>query len=679
MLPFLLPLGLLVLLAIAPKDWLPGSLSSLETASYLAISLAFGIGLTRSGVARAGRIWLSKRSSRQWQLGLFFLAFISQAAVALWVFNRLPGTADAESMWFQARLFSEGSVTGISPPAKLFHMFAILSKDYGVDLWCSMYPPGWAALWVPAAWLNLPWLVNPVLGGFLAIVIYRIGRDFFQESVGRLASGISLFSPLVLLLGGTWYSHHASAVCLGLCYLGTGKILRIPNDHKADTDGHADYLLSPQGWVSSIGLGLLTGASMGMAFLVRPTSALLIGICIALGVIVCWRAALRAWKGVLIAGVVAAAFVTLLLGYYHLTTGDAFTSGHSLVVTADTRVGFDEFHTVAEGWRRSLERVMVINRQGLGWPIPMLFLVLLGFIPQRRWLAAWLLLPMWALLALHAAVSYYEVYFPGRYLFSALPGVFILVARGVLWSAGSDAKTSRHDWATGLLLACLCFGVLVSIPATLSSYHAGFKNAVPPLATFESEFGLRDQSQPEQKSLVLMQDSWDGKWLAGNGVFQEGFRRNATDLHSGQVIYVRNRYPKNAATYALFPDRDVYLLVWHASSKEAEFFQVYPERNEEMIRLTPAVAASISPRIHEWNRRDPLELEVPESAVGLELQALTLATNAPNWILRANSQEVAAGQGETVSTVISNLPSSKLTLDVEPGGMIGVELKWLKP
>lgn len=638
MLPLGAPLLLLVLLAFRPEGLLPQSLLVALVCLVCGLALAF-IPFFQSLIER-----LRTCATWRWQLGLFFFAALSQAAVALWVFEREPGTADAESMWFQARLFADGRILiPDSPPKGLFHMFAILGQDTGVPQWCSMYPPGWPALWVPAVWAGMPWLVNPLIGGLLAIMIYRLGRDLIDEDVGRLASAMSLASPLVLLLGGTWYSHHPTALFMMLCFWGTARLMR----------GDGDRF----GWAAGLGFAL--------GLLVRPTTAIALGGCFGLGVLVQWRGALNAWRGVLIAGALAGLGMVLLLAYYQGITGDPFTPGHEIGVP-EVQVGFDEVnHTPADGFDDTLERVSVINRVSLGWPLPALLLVFLGMLRGHRWLGLWLLLPALLLLGMHATMSYYEVYFPGRYLFSALPGLLVLAASGLLLFRRWPGS---QRWVVGTCMGCAFYGFAAGIPGTLGSYDSFFKGLTPDLAALESEYGL-------DGALVLMQDGWDGIYPAGNGVYQYGFRRNAIDL-DGPVVYVRNRYPKNAVAYRMFPGRDVYLFVWHEATRRGELFRVYPERGEDMVRLTPKIPESMPPRWYEKTRRDPLELVVPEGATQLELTALTHSTNSIAWTLFANDKVVAEGQGEEIAASLSDLPPEPLTLRLEPGGLIGLDLKW---
>ena len=64
----------------------------------------------------------------------------------------------------------------------------VLGARANMNHWMGMYPPGWPLLLTPGVWLGVPWMINPVLGGFLVLMTAALAREWFDARTGRMAT-----------------------------------------------------------------------------------------------------------------------------------------------------------------------------------------------------------------------------------------------------------------------------------------------------------------------------------------------------------------------------------------------------------------------------------------------------------------------------------------------------------
>ena len=93
----------------------------------------------------------------------------------------------------QGRIFSGGKAL-LAPPA-VAEAFAVDNVILTADRWCGKYPPGFPLL-LAAGWLaGAPWLVNPLLFGFVVYGVFRLGSKLYES--GTAVRGPSLREPPV--------------------------------------------------------------------------------------------------------------------------------------------------------------------------------------------------------------------------------------------------------------------------------------------------------------------------------------------------------------------------------------------------------------------------------------------------------------------------------------------------
>jgi 4-amino-4-deoxy-L-arabinose transferase-like glycosyltransferase len=511
-------------------------------------------------------------------LGFLFLTGTTVALlVARLVFDGLPRLDDGVSSLFQARIFADGKL--VLEPHLLwpfFELHCVIGGRADTGAWCSMYPPGWPILLVPGVLLDATWAVNPVIHGLLVMMTAVLGAELFNRATGRIAGLLGLASPLLAVLGGEHLSHTATALGLVVCawavlrLLGTGRNL--------------------YGW--------LAGCGWGFAFLCRPLTAVVVGGVIGLAVLIEWRKALPAWRGLVAAAFMAGVAFTTLSAYQHLTTGDWQTPGHVKGMGRNGKMGFVRFdehreHTVADGWEFTLKRLRNINHHLTAWPVPFYLLALYPFLAGRaRWREAWLLLPSLGLLAVFSTFWYYERYYPSRYISEAMPMLLVLTASVLVRPGRKDPATPApvpeapppplHRWAAPLLSTGLVFMLTTSGPYLLRQFHDHYGDVEAVLPKVVEACGITN-------AVVFMDWAGEGTDAAHprNTYYATGFMRNDLDL-DGDVIYAQNLREVNGLLMQYYPGRDYYIYRFDRTTSKARLFELTLEGTNFTTRAIPA-------------------------------------------------------------------------------------------
>jgi hypothetical protein len=536
---------------------------------------------------RAGR-WLfhSPRRRIQWVLGT--AAFLLYAGVAWFRFKGLPFLDDDAAALFQARIFAAGRLTLPVPKyGQFFSLFGLLGRAHEHPFVCTMYPPGLSLLLLPGVLAGVPWLMIPVTGGLLVAATITLGAELAGERVGRLAGLFMLGSPFIGILSGTHLSHIPTAGLLVVCWLAVVRLLR----------------------TGRIRHGVMAGAAWGAACLFRPLTALVVGVVVALGVLVQWRRALAAWRGVLAALLLAVAGGALLAAWQQATVGDALMPGHVIGMRRNGRMGFVRFtdtraHTPAIAWDHTLARMRAVNDRLLGWPLPALALVLWPFLFRRaRATDLWLLAGWLALLATYAFYWYYEEYWPARYTTAGIPLLLILAARGweLLHSAagvtGQAARLARPA-ARAALAAGLVYAALVAWPwewERLGCHPGDLEHVLPKaLKAFKIDRGI-----------VFMR--YTGRILtrgdAFNDFYAAGFIRNALHM-DGPLVFARNQRKGNAQLMRDLSRGPFYLYTFHRGTHQATIDQYVREGDSWQLKRLGQYPSNISRRAGTACRRE---------------------------------------------------------------------------
>jgi len=336
-----------------------------------------------------------------------------------------PNSGDEYAYLLSARLFAGGRLSVPSPePAKFFSLAHVINDGR----FFGKYPPGWPLALTLGVWLDVPWLVNPLLGALTLIVIFVFARRFFSLPVANAAMLLSLLCPFFIFESASFFSH---PLCLLFVTLAAYFLFAA-----AEPAAPA----SPASPGSRPAAPFIAGLAAGAAFLARPYTA--VAVLLPLGIYV---AALfvrrRDWRGLMRLCLWAFAAFSIMLGlfflYNFLQTGSPFrqpfvqyeytrSSDHMLFTTKWTAIKFKEL---------GLERWLSMA-SWTGW-CPLLLLVFLAWRrggddgARGRGLAlAWLCLILTLAYLLFPGTGWAQ-YGP-RYLYEIWFAVLILAAVGLL-------------------------------------------------------------------------------------------------------------------------------------------------------------------------------------------------------------------------------------------------------
>ncbi len=169
---------------------------------------------------------------------------------------------DEQSYLFQAKTFLLGRVTNPPHPERLFFdQYHIINEG----VYASKYFPGYAATLAPFVLLGIPYL-NPLFFYALQLfLIFLLGKELFGRKTGWIAMVLASFSPQMLLQSCFLLGHIPCSVFLLLFY----------------------YLFIRSEREQPLLNITLAGLSWGMAFLIRPMSA--VGFALPVGLYVLYR------------------------------------------------------------------------------------------------------------------------------------------------------------------------------------------------------------------------------------------------------------------------------------------------------------------------------------------------------------------------------------------------------
>ena len=268
-----------------------------------------------SALQAASRTSPTPSASRSWRAAPWVILIATMAvAISGWVahdvLEGLPHSPDSVVYLLQASWLLDGSLWG--DVSAIQDALTIPFTYIDGERWLAHYPPGWPGLLAIGLAVGLPWLVAPLLGGMYVVLLYLTGRELDGPALGLVAATLALISPMARLIFGSFLSHAAAAtLLLAALWL---------------------FLLARRstGWPAAA----LAGVGIGLAFGIRPLSA--VAIAVPLGVVLIFDLigsrdgnAARARILSFSAGSLAAAAPALVAN--HLITGHALAFPYTLV------------------------------------------------------------------------------------------------------------------------------------------------------------------------------------------------------------------------------------------------------------------------------------------------------------------------------------------------------------
>jgi len=454
-----------------------------------------------------------------WRRAAWIVApvFVVAYFVHVFVLQGFANSGDEYAYVWQARAFAEGHVTGESPqPTEAFkqnHLGDVDGRRF------SKYPPGWPLLLAIGTRAGWPGLVNPLLAALALAGIYRLTCTWVGTRAAACGVLVIGASPFFLLNAGSYHSHPACLFAL------TGLALALSWAQER-----------PGAWPL-----LLGGASFGLAVLVRPYTALLIGVPLIVGLghgIV--RNSITNNKSPWMAGMWFAAggvpAIIALMIVNMSATGSWWTLAWTQFDSSEV-LGFGSY---GHSLRRGLTTAVRLCAEGVVYTsfVAVLFLVAaLGQSFARRRL-------LWILLI--APIAGYVFWWSSggnrygpRFYFEALLPMTMLVGVGA-------ARLTHTRWAKP--------AVIVTIVATIASGIVLGHSAYAQVRARRDVYRTVEQAGISQAIVLLT--------TAAADMVRTDLNRNPPDFRSASVLYGLSRPGFDHEVAEANPGRTLYYYEW---------------------------------------------------------------------------------------------------------------------
>jgi energy-converting hydrogenase Eha subunit B len=153
--------------------------------------------------------------------GWLFAATVCALSIGTHViYHDHPLAMDEYAAVFQSQVFAAGQVHGQFPPELIDWLVPpgfqghFLGVSHRTGHVASMYWPGFSLLLAPFAWLGIPWLANPILGGLAVVLVHRLTMRLTDNGdAAGLAALLTIASPAVSVNAISYYSMTAHLVC----------------------------------------------------------------------------------------------------------------------------------------------------------------------------------------------------------------------------------------------------------------------------------------------------------------------------------------------------------------------------------------------------------------------------------------------------------------------------------
>ncbi len=473
------------------QAWFWGTVLALCCAALLLL-------LTRGAAATAlfaawRRVIAGPPSGRFLALASLVLVTIA-LLMCLAVFSGNPRNVDGFAQLFQARMFLAGRLWVAPPPPAEVANFATLHMIVGPARWFSQYPPGQSLALAAGLALGAWWLINPVFVVLLVVGTYRAARWCADETTARLAVVLLLLSPFVAAVSGSEMSH-------------------LPAAALAMVAAAAAAAAGRGSWRAPI----VAGAALGVLAAFRPLDAVAAGAPVAL--ILLMAAPPHRKVAVLAAAVAAGAVFTLPFLWYNAgTTGSWHLLGYNYLWGPNHSLGF---HPVPWGipltpWRAvgltSLD-LHQLDTYLFDAPLPILVLTALALFAARRRLVARDAVPVAGVAALSFLLFFYwhrDVFYGPRFLFTAVPWLVIVAARGLVLLRRSGREVAPSVTAGQAVVFVFAVAMLLGLGAITPGRIAAYRRATP---VFDLHPDRDARRAGIHHAVVVIPDGWGSRLI----------------------------------------------------------------------------------------------------------------------------------------------------------------------
>jgi hypothetical protein len=470
-------------------------------------------------------------------LPVLCLLFLSLSlAISFYVFDAIPRVTDTNAEYVHAKMLAQGHLTFPSHKLPRFFDFDHMIND---GRWYSQFPPGHLFFLALGHRLDIPWIVNPLLGMLSLVAIYFLARETHGALTSRVAAVLTLLSPFVVFMSSEYMSHATSLLFTTLFILFFIKSARAPRARDA----------------------ILAASALGIVFITRPLTALAVSIpWIAHGIRALVGNPRKYVRLYILMAMIFAFFVLIQLGFNYLTNGNPLTYGYAVVHGEDHVPQFGSIpasygggtHTLWRGIGQTFNNLNGLNFFLFRWPFPSLIFVLAVFLSfSLNRINHLFLATLLSLLGVHLFYFFQDWCFGPRFVYEASGLLIILTASGILRlpiviaaAAGRVAfpRQMIYGAAVVFLAGMYVFSLVCFLSPNFSmKFDYCFGNTDNLLARLEEQYDLNN-------ALVFI--SAENYWTVGY------VNPQADDA---PVIYARNLGKKNRELIESYPERKVYL------------------------------------------------------------------------------------------------------------------------
>jgi hypothetical protein len=224
--------------------------------SAAALFLLLGVSRVLAQFPSVGAVVASTRnaSDRSWVILISLASFVIAVGIRALMLRGTALTDDESAYRFMAEVLASGRLWVESPPSKTFFDRVFMIND---GRFFGQYFIGWSALMVPGVFIGATGYMNALYSALTVPAIFGTVRRLAGSGAARVATIIFLASPMLMIGAATEMSHPSCMMTLAWTFY-----FQLRSRER------------PEAWWTHAGVAFF----FGLAFLIRPTTALGIGL-----------------------------------------------------------------------------------------------------------------------------------------------------------------------------------------------------------------------------------------------------------------------------------------------------------------------------------------------------------------------------------------------------------------
>jgi hypothetical protein len=433
---------------------------------------------------------------------LVFLAlfFIFTNIISYFAYFHLP-QLDATWVFFQTKIFATGNLFAPAPQLPEFFPSNIIVHN---NKWFSYTSPGHSLILLPFYFLKVAWVTGPILGTLTIFLIYKIAMRLFDRKVALLSLFLATFSPFMLFLFASYDFHTSSLLFSTLAIYLT---IMIDNNRRL--------------------IPIFLGISLGLVFLSRPYTGLVISL-----VIVLYLLLTKKYKIIPLVVIGFLPFLVFHLYYnYRLTDNCLITpygivnKTHALGFSKDIGMATYDIkgHNIIKALINLCYNIFTLSFQLYGWLFFSLIFFILSFWLKKKKESYLLYAIFFSLLLFHFFYWFHGVTPWGvKYVTEALPALIILSALTIIYST----KLSR-SFKTTFIMVAIIYNLIFFIPKTFLFFAKGKWGENSMIYNTVKNAGIKN-------AIIFIKESD----LPNNFEYRSGFNYNEPFLKSDLIFAV---------------------------------------------------------------------------------------------------------------------------------------------